>query len=82
VGVRELAGVRVDAVTVRVRAGGSAEFVLHGRDGACIVPLRLAPAGFLERLEALPGFDYEPVISVLAPLHQAERVCWHAPAAA
>jgi hypothetical protein len=63
--------------SIRLRDGS--DFVLKSRGGRCVVPLRLAPDGFLEQLQALPGFDNGALVSALARPVQAEFLCWRRP---
>ena len=63
--------------TVRLRSGDQPDFILQGREERAEVPLRLAPDGFLERLQQLEGFDNSVMVAGLArPGVEAEFVCW------
>ena len=63
--------------TVRLRSGDQPDFVLQARGERAEVPLRLAPDGFLERLQQLEGFDNSVMVAGLArPGVEAEFVCW------
>ncbi len=53
--------------------------MLQARDGRCVVPLRAAPDGFIERLQGLPGFDNGALVSGLGWMAEADFVCWRAP---
>ena len=65
--------------SVRLRGGRSADFVLQSSDGRSVVPLTLAPDGFIERLQELEGFDNGALIAGLArPGAEAEFICWRA----
>ena len=51
-------------------------FVLDGGAYGCVVPQALAPEGFVERLQELPGFDDEQLIASMTSTSEAEFVCW------
>lgn len=54
-------------------------WVLHGSgETGIVVPSGLAPSGFLERLQALPGFDNEAVIKAAGSTSQEIFPCWKA----
>jgi len=69
-------------VRIHTTAGGPfAEdvfFVLVGSDGGCVVPQGEVPAGFLERLQALPGFDNEALIAAMSSTSENDFLCWSA----
>jgi hypothetical protein len=66
--------------SVRLRRGRQADFVLQTHEGPSIVPLRQAPEGFIERIQALEGFDNAALVAGLArPVGEAEFICWRAP---
>lgn len=53
-------------------------FVLHGRDGGCVVPQEAAAfREFFERLQALPGFDHRGVIDAMESSSVASFSVWH-----
>jgi hypothetical protein len=65
---------------VQLRGGRQARFVLQGKDDRCVVPVRQAPDGLIERLQGLDGFDNSALIAGLAhPRAEAEFICWRAP---
>jgi hypothetical protein len=66
-----------DLRAVRIRGDG--DFVLWSQKSRCVVPVKLAPSGFLEQLQSLPGFDSGALVSALAGIGEAEYVCWRAP---
>ena len=51
-------------------------FVLVGREGGCVVPQGAAPAGLLERLQALPGFNNEALIEAMQSTGENDFICW------
>ena len=68
---------------VRVRVRGHARrpawtFVLRGPAGECELPLPLAPATLIDRLQQLPGFDNAALIGALASPREGEARCWTA----
>jgi hypothetical protein len=73
-GAEEVTWAELRAVRVR----GDGDFVLWSRERRCVVPVKLAPGGFLEQLQALPGFDNEALVRALAGRGEAEYVCWRA----
>jgi len=65
--------------SVRLRSGSQADFVLQSKDGRRVVPLPVAPEGFIERLQKLEGFDNAALVAGLArPGVEAEFICWRA----
>lgn len=65
---------------VQLQGGPQAGFVLQGRKTRCRVPVKRAPEGFIQRLQALDGFDNSALIAGLAhPRAEAEFICWRAP---
>jgi hypothetical protein len=65
--------------SVRLRSGHKPDFVLQGPGGRSVVPLQLAPEGFIERLQQLDGFDNGALVAGLArPGRKAEFICWRA----
>jgi hypothetical protein len=74
----ELRGVEI----VTTDAGPWSEdvfWVLYGQDGGCAVPQGAKGVDvLLERLQRLPGFDYEASIRAMKCTEDARFPCWHA----
>ena len=51
-------------------------FVLVAGDNGCVVPQSHASEEFVARLQALPGFDNEPMIEAMGSTSDAEFLCW------
>lgn len=50
---------------------------LHGTGvNGVVVPAGLAPDGFVERLQALPGFDNTALIAAMGSTTDASFPCW------
>jgi hypothetical protein len=64
--------------SVRLRGGRQAEFVLQASKGSSVVPIDSAPEGFIERLQALEGFNNMALLSALSRPRDAEFICWRA----
>ena len=58
--------------------GGSFEFHLRGPQSELSVPLGHTSHDFVERLQALPGFDNGVLVDALSTRRDAEFVCWRA----
>ena len=70
--------VSVDVVTTSDGpANDDVFFLLGGADGTGVaVPSELAPAGFLERLQLLEGFDNGELIRAMSSAVDARFHCW------
>jgi hypothetical protein len=70
----------VDVVTTSDGpVAGDVFFVLGGADGTGVaVPFGLAPAGFVERLQLLDGFDNDQLIRAMSSAVDARFHCWPA----
>lgn len=71
----------LDRVAIRTTDDGPfAEdvfWVLLGtHENGFVVPANLAPDGFLERLQQLPGFDSAAVIEAMQSIEENVFVCW------
>ena len=69
------------AVEIRTTAAGPASddlfWLLHAEDGSgVVVPSTLMPDGLLARLQELPGFDNEAVITSVSSVSDASFPCW------
>jgi hypothetical protein len=54
-------------------------WVLHGRDGGCVVPQGASGAdALLARLQELPGFNNLAVIQAMGSAEEARFPCWNA----
>jgi hypothetical protein len=72
------------AVLIQTTADGPAVddlfWVLIGRDGGCVVPSEAHGYDQLrERLQQLPGFDYESAIRACSCIEEQIFVCWERP---
>ena len=71
-------------VTIRTSDAGpfavDAFYVLHGSKGGCVVPQSAAQSGeLLERLQQLPDFDNNAVVSAMGSTESNEFLCWERP---
>lgn len=55
-------------------------WLLEATDGSgVVIPSEAAPDGFLERIQALPGFDNAAVITAMTSTDDAVFRCWTRP---